>query len=248
MNWNRLIITNLPHPLRRVTVFAILQALISPVVRIYNLFVSLRDEQIMNQAGTSQVCMLQKIVHDKLNLSIDIEEDTGLPNDFIVKVASQELDKERRLIALIKKYKLAGKSFTLNNAAVNFVQTWSDYVCEKAAFVQTWSDYVCERISLPDNTITVHAINIPLTTTSDIQVTASLSPLSINITLAIQNTLTFATRTAIITHTRQTADPTPQMIEHTIDHDINEKVVDVGLMAYSDDQYNYILDKLISEV
>lgn len=57
------------------------------------------------------------MIKDQLGLTVEIVEDDGFPNDFIIKVSSQELDKERQLIALIDKYKQAGKSFSLNNSS-----------------------------------------------------------------------------------------------------------------------------------
>lgn len=245
IDFNRFILTYLPHSIRRVTIYSILQVLISPVARLYNLFLSFRQEQIIKQSGTSQTIMLKKMVHDQLALDIEIEEDTGLSNDFIVKVASQELDKERQLVALINKYKQAGKSFTLNNAAVVFTQAWGDFVCEIANMNYSWGDFICELAALVNNTITVSAQDGEISGKGLVDITAQLTPVTVYIVVYITNEQTSAERSIILTHERTNTDSSPVMVEYTVDLSTYEHITDIALAQTSDGVYNFILNKTI---
>jgi hypothetical protein len=148
MDFNKFILIYLPHTLRRTKLFSFIKVLISPVTRLYGLFLAFKTEQTIAQAGTGQICMLKKIVYDKLGLNINIVEDTGNPNDFIVQVTTLDTDQMRQLSALISKYKQAGKSFTINNTDIAYSQSWGDYICEIQNWIQTWADYVCEKLPL----------------------------------------------------------------------------------------------------
>ena len=221
--------------------FAILQVLISPVVRLYNLFISLRDEQIMNQAGTSQVCMLQKIVHDQLNLSIEIEESNGLSTDFIVKCDSLDLDKERRLVALVSKYKLAGKSFLLNNASVVFTQVWGNYACEKAMLAYNFGGYVCELAVKQLNVLTIDYWK-DVAGNTGFYLSAALSPVEVTLVCEIvdpQNGVLKEEK--LITHVRQTVDPSPVTILYPVVQEQDGELKSIRLLIPEDDIYIYEL-------
>lgn len=154
IEWSKYILSILPLTLRRMGIYSLFRVMISPIVLLYNAYLSWRQSQIVKQAGSPQVIMLKKLVYDKLGLVIDIMEDTGKPNDFIVQTDTTDVNVQRRLYALIQSYKLAGKSFTFANQAVQFIQSWSDYVCETLAITQTWGGYVCE--ALPRSICTVN--------------------------------------------------------------------------------------------
>lgn len=96
-------------------------------------------------AGTPQVCMLKKVVHDELGINIEIEEGDGKPYDFIVKTSSTYTDKEQQIFALLERYKMAGKSYKYMNSEVDFEYQWEDYVCEQCEFFVEWAGYICEQ-------------------------------------------------------------------------------------------------------
>ena len=74
--------------------------------------------------------MLQKIIRDELGLDVRIEEGNGKPIDFIIKTTFVDVDKERRLFALLDRYKLAGKSYGYENAGIMITAQWTGFVCE----------------------------------------------------------------------------------------------------------------------
>lgn len=160
IEWSKYILSILPLTLRRMGIYSLFRVMISPIVLLYNAYLSWRQSQIVKQAGSPQVIMLKKLVYDKLGLVIDILEDTGKPNDFIVQTDTTDVNVQRRLYALIQSYKLAGKSFTFANQAVQFIQSWSDYVCETLAITQTWGGYVCEALPRPICTVNIKVYKI----------------------------------------------------------------------------------------
>lgn len=244
MNFNRFILTWLPHTLRRETLFSFIAVLLSPVNYLYNLFILFKNEKIIDQAGTNQVIYLIKLAKDKLALNIDIIEDTGLPNDFIVKCETLDTDRQRKLVALINRYKQAGKSFTINNAAITFEQTWGGYVCELQTVIQTWGAYVCEKSQLVENTIHVELVS-GSNEVGTIDVTASVTPVSVGLVVFIIDDDNNNSRNAIITHERTTSDPTPQMIEYLIPLSTGERITDITLLNEEDETYNFILEKIL---
>lgn len=96
-------------------------------------------------AGTPQVCMLKKVIHDELGINIEIEEGDGKPYDFVVKTSSTYTDKEQQMFALLERYKMAGKSYKYINSEIDFEYRWEDYVCEQCEFSVEWTGYICEQ-------------------------------------------------------------------------------------------------------
>ncbi|WP_455592937.1 hypothetical protein [Bacteroides sp.] len=147
MDWNKWIIERLPRKLRVVGVFALCVVLTSYIRQLYDEFVEWRRKLRTRMAGTPQVCQLRKIVHDELGVDIEIEEGDGRPTDFIIKTAFVNIDKERRLFALLNRYKLAGKNYGYENAKIVIAYTWGDYICERAIleYNVNWTNYACEK-------------------------------------------------------------------------------------------------------
>ena len=64
--------------------------------------------------------MLKKIIYDEIGSNIEIDEGDGKPYDFIVRTSLDNLDGERRMIALLDRYKAAGKSYMYVNELVSY--------------------------------------------------------------------------------------------------------------------------------
>lgn len=237
IDFDTLILSYLPHCMRRVRIFAFIKVLVSPIVRLYNLFLTFKQEQIINQSGTPQTCMLKRMIHDQLGLDVDIVEDNGLPNDFIVKVSSQQLDKERQLVALVNKYKQAGKSFALNNAAVIYTQTWGGFVCEQQTISEQWGGFICEQAEKRLNTVTANYIHEG--NQFEITVQPTYSPVTIQIVVGIRNSLYGNAYTTIIIYSNDTSYPDEQIL--TIEYEAGDFITDMHLVVESDDNYDYEL-------
>lgn len=147
INWRRWLLERLPFTLKvnRVYVFCLLFT--QPVRMLYDIFTQWK-KKMRNRSGASpQVCMLKKVVYDELGVNIEIEEMNGKPHDFVVKASQTDTDKDRQIIALLNRYKIAGKTYQYINEEVTFSSHWEDYICEQCEFTTTWTNYVCEQIS-----------------------------------------------------------------------------------------------------
>lgn len=131
MKWNRWILELLPGRRRTLMVYALCVVLVSPVVKLYGEFVGWRAKMLVKTGGTPQVCMLRRIIKDELGIDVLIEEGNGKPTDFIIKTSFVNIDMERRLFALLDRYKLAGKSYGYENAEILYDNRWTAYLCEK---------------------------------------------------------------------------------------------------------------------
>lgn len=174
MDWRRWIIERLPERLRVKGMMAVCMVLTVPIRVLHEEFVAWQRRMRTKVAGTPQVCVLQKIVKDELGLDVLIEEGDGKPTDFIIKTAFVDVDKERRLFALLDRYKLAGKSYGYKNAEVKFSYEWAEYVCEQRTVFVQWSGYVCERKYRPTNHIKCNVTGSRVTVTPEFAPTSEL--------------------------------------------------------------------------
>ena len=129
VQWDKFIIERLPVRLRTELMKAVCLAVTLPVVQIYNEFRIWKKRMDIKAGGSPQVCMLQKIVKDTLDIDLIISEGNGKPVDFIIHTSFTDVDKERQLFALLDRYKLAGKSYMKmrrwsihNSGAVSFAK------------------------------------------------------------------------------------------------------------------------------
>jgi hypothetical protein len=78
--------------------------------------------------------------------TIYISDGDGVIVDFIVNVPSGLNIDNYRMIALIEKYKIAGKRYIIGQSAYTYQVLWSDFYCELAdrEFIVQWTDQVCE--------------------------------------------------------------------------------------------------------
>lgn len=187
-------------------------------------------------AYTPQVCMMTKIIHDELGLNAVIEEENGKPYDFSVDVTVANTDVERRLIALISKYKLAGKNFTLNNAAVTWGQSWGGYVCEEKRITVNWGGYVCEGKYRP-----INVLRCTMLTERSIIIDPDLAPTSdLHITFGASwwdpNDGNAHEYTTVATIPKGNSLPT------TWQWDCDVKVMYASLDIQEDDNYIYTID------
>lgn len=175
MDWRRWIIERLPERLRVKGMMAVCMVLTVPIRVLHEEFVAWQRRMRTKVAGTPQVCVLQKIVKDELGLDVLIEEGDGKPTDFIIKTAFVDVDKERRLFALLDRYKLAGKSYGYENAEVNFSYEWSGYVCEQRTVFVQWGGFVCERKYRPTNHIKCKFAGNKVTATPEFAPTSDIT-------------------------------------------------------------------------
>lgn len=156
MDWRKWIIERLPERLRVTGMIAVCMVLTLPIRVLYEEFVAWQRKMRTKVAGTPQVCMPEKIIRDELGLDIRIEEGNGKPIDFIIKTDFVDMDKERRLFALLDRYKLAGKSYGYENAGIVITAQWTGFVCELAGMESKWTGFVCETKDKDINKIKIN--------------------------------------------------------------------------------------------
>lgn len=158
IQWDKWIVERLPMKLRMPLMFAACSSFTSVMVRSYSEFTKWQRKMRIKSGGSPQACMLQKIVKDSLGVNVVIQEGNGKPVDFIVQTAFTDMDKERQLFALLDRYKLAGKSYSYENAEVMYEAQWTGYVCEKVkevnlitftyhwAYDESWGATIIKKI------------------------------------------------------------------------------------------------------
>lgn len=157
INWRRWLLERLPFTLKINNLFVFCLLFTQPVRMLYDTFTSWK-KKMRNRAGASpQVCMLKKVVYDELEVNIEIEEMNGKPFDFIVKASQTNTDKDKQILALLNRYKVAGKTYQYINEEVSFSSQWTDYVCEQCEFSTNWTNQICEQISKTDIYINIRA-------------------------------------------------------------------------------------------
>lgn len=147
MNWGRYIALLIPIRLRQRRLVELIKVLVGQLmVIVYNLSTQIEYLRL-KKCTTWQTLWIQKIVEYELNVMCNITELNGLPFDFMV-TTSVAVD-EQRLAAIVNRYKLPGRSFTLSQADVVFSAKWADHVCEldgTVVYSAKWADNVCEQV------------------------------------------------------------------------------------------------------
>lgn len=133
MKLKDLILNYLPMCLRKVGIYALIKVLLSPLVRIYETYLSWIEEKRKQVSYTGQQCMLRQIVKDELGVDIVISALDGKPYDFMVTIQGEITDTMRnRLTALIDKYKPGYKSWRYSDAGqddiITYSAEWIEYV------------------------------------------------------------------------------------------------------------------------
>ena len=145
----------------------------------------------LQAAMTCQVMYLETILNYRLLGSflrtIYISDGDGVIVDFVINVPPGLNIDNYRMIALIEKYKIAGKRYTIAQSAYTYNVEWSGFQCEKAnrEFSVQWTGPVCELEEVADlvnNLITLNltysALNIAdgtMSVSSQYNVTSELT-------------------------------------------------------------------------
>lgn len=158
----------------------------------------------LQAAMTCQVMYLETILNYRLLNSfirtIYITDGDGVIADFVINVP-QGIDVDNyRMIALIEKYKIAGKRYTIGQSAYTYQVNWSDFYCENVnrEFVAEWTDFYCElqeAVDLPTNLLTLHiALGAQNIADGTMWVTSQY-PVATQLTVDVQCVLDAETRT-----------------------------------------------------
>jgi len=173
------LITLLLPTFMRNGLISIIQAVASQFTSLYSDFQLWQIDIRLQAAMTCQVMYLETILNYRLLGSfirtIYISDGDGVIVDFIVNVPAGLNIDNYRMIALIEKYKIAGKRYTIGQSAYIYEVQWSDFYCEKAnrEFIVQWTNPVCELTGriIVDNFISFDRDDHNVTVVSELAIT-----------------------------------------------------------------------------
>lgn len=141
----KLIIEQTPFILRREAFIEFLISLCNQINQSHNTFLNWGDEAKERAAFSWQTVYLERLLSREFGIPFMIEEADGKPIDFNVIVGSY-ID-EKRLRAVIDKYKLAGRSYNVTQNNVSLSTRFINHVCERypAIWNARFISPVCER-------------------------------------------------------------------------------------------------------
>lgn len=141
----KLIIEQIPFILRREAFVEFLVCLCNQINQSHNIFLGWGEAAKQQAAYSWQTIYLERLLTREFGVPFMIEEADGKPTDFNVLVGSY-VD-EKRLRAVIDKYKLAGRSYNVIQNNVSLSARFINPVCERypAVWKAKFINPVCER-------------------------------------------------------------------------------------------------------
>ncbi len=172
MKLKDLILNYLPMCLRKVGIYALIKVLLSPLVRVYETYLSWIEEKRKQVSYTGQQCMLRQIVKDELGVDIVISSLDGKPYDFMVTIQGEITDTMRnRLTALIDKYKPGYKSWRYSDSGQDDIVTYS---AEWIEYVEQVQNMNAISLKLTGRHVNVMEVDYTYTIQTDYPVTHDL--------------------------------------------------------------------------
>lgn len=147
INWDRYVKNALPIGLRKPKLIQLVTVLLSGITSRYSDLLNYMDKARLYASCTWQVCWLEFMLRLELdNETINIQEGDGLPYDF--EIYGVPYADSSRVIGIIGRFKLAGKSFHINLNDIDQSAMWIDPVCEKENVIISsvkWINPVCAK-------------------------------------------------------------------------------------------------------
>jgi hypothetical protein len=154
IDFNKLVTLLLPTFIRTMSVADLVKALTGSLQQLHTEFQAWQNDIRLQAAMTCQVMYLETILNyrllDSFLRSIYITDGNGVTVDFIVNLASGVSVDNYRMIALIEKYKIAGKRYSIQQSDYTYEVHWSDLVCElvNMTYTANWTDFACEKVDI----------------------------------------------------------------------------------------------------
>jgi hypothetical protein len=130
----------------------IAEAVYKPLTTLYAAIQAYQRDIRLQAMSTCQVMYLETMLNYRLLGSfvrtIYITDGDGLTADFVINVPPTATVEYNRLYALVDKYRLYGKRFTVGQAVLTYEFEWTGLVCEQSAqtFTFEWTGLVCEQV------------------------------------------------------------------------------------------------------
>lgn len=159
INWTKFIALNMPIVMRQKRIFNFLRVLLSDIEDINSRGEEWRTRALQRASYNSSAIMLERMIREQMGAAVEIHPLDNSSYDFkVVVVKAGDSYDDARLRALIDTYKPADKAYYIENGAVEYEVSYTDYQCEQVNEVISveFMSYRCEEINVDiANTITL---------------------------------------------------------------------------------------------
>ena len=149
INWPKFIALNMPIVMRQKRIFNFLRVLLSDIENINARGEQWRTKALQQASYNSSAIMLERMVREQMGTAVEIQPLDNSFYDFkIVVVKVGENYSDARLRALIDMYKPADKAYYIDNGAIEYKASYTDYECERVSDEMTaaFTNYQCEQV------------------------------------------------------------------------------------------------------
>lgn len=196
IDFSKLVVLLLPQTLRQTKLAYFIEACAEPFKVLYNSLVSYNATKRLEIATNYQTCYLEAylnyILLGSFDRQITITDGDGITVDFYIVIPTTVSVNIYRVEAIVDKYKLIGKRYSVIGGSVTYASTWQTFLAEIVSVtnVGVWQTFLPEII----------------TTTKDIDVNLTATPYKESGTLIMEvylqdNTLAESTLTVVIAYT-----------------------------------------------
>lgn len=149
INWSNFIALNLPIVMRQKRIFNFFRVMLSGVEDLNSRSEEWRTRALQRASYNSSAIMLERMIREQMGASVEIQHLDNSSYDFkVVVVKAGDSYDDARLRALIDTYKPADKAYYIENGAVEYEVSYTDYLCEKVSDIMTaqFTNYRCEQV------------------------------------------------------------------------------------------------------
>lgn len=151
LDFEKLLKLALPTFLRR-GLGNLVKAIAAVFTAIYNAYRAWQTDMRLEAAMTCQNMYIEAMLNYRLLGTFDriitLEDGTGIPVDFIVKIPDNVQVDNARLVGLLNKYKTYGKRYLIVQGMYTYEISWLHPVCEQVdrTYIIGWREPVCEQV------------------------------------------------------------------------------------------------------
>jgi len=152
LDFEKLLKLALPTFLRR-GLGNLVKAIAAVFTAIYNDYRAWQTDMRLEAAMTCQNMYIEAMLNYRLLGTFDriitLEDGTGIPVDFIVKIPDDVQVDTARLVGLVNKYKTYGKRYIISQGTFIYITGWRKFVCEQVnrTYITGWREPVCEQVN-----------------------------------------------------------------------------------------------------
>jgi hypothetical protein len=130
----------------------LIKAIAAVFTAIYSDYRAWQTDMRLEAAMTCQNMYIEAMLNYRLLGTFDriitLEDGTGIPVDFIVKIPDDVQVDSARMVGLVNKYKTYGKRYLIVQGTYTYITGWRKPVCEQVdrTYITGWREHVCEQV------------------------------------------------------------------------------------------------------